>query len=113
MGLLDVLRNGNKLRKTRNALLQNYRIALDSGDAEMVISINNAHPSLNEHELAIAFLAFSSDRLDPASDRAIQSARRWSRIAKLALENGWVGSDAVEFLDSKLRENLGQEFDIE
>lgn len=113
MGLLSILRNGSKFRKTRDALLQNYRIVLDRNDAEMVIKINEAYPSFNEHELAIAFLAVSSERMDPASDRALQSARRWSHVAKLAQENGWVGSDAVEFLDSKLRENLGQGFDIE
>lgn len=113
MGLLSVLRNGNKFRKTRDALLQNYRIALDSDDANIVININEAYPSLNEHELAIVFLAVSSDKLDPSNDRAVESARRWARVASMALENGWVGSDAVAFLDGKLRENLGQDFDNE
>lgn len=107
MGLISVLRNARKFSKTRGALLQNFRILVSEEDAEIIISINNDRPHLNEHELAIAFLSHSCSRIDPESKKAEDSAKRWLHVANMALENGWVNSEIVAELDENIKKHFG------
>lgn len=110
MGLFDVFRTANKYRKTRDALIQNYRIALERDNAEDLIRVSERYPSLNEHELAIAYLAYNSQNLDPSNPRVMQSAQWWVHVANMALNNGWVKPEVVKILEDSLNEYLGPNF---
>jgi hypothetical protein len=110
MGLFNVLKTANKFRKTRDALLRNYRIALERDNAEDLIKVSERYPSLNEHELAIAYLAYNSRNLDPSNPRVAKSAKWWIRVANMALNNGWVNPEVVKLLEDSLNEYLGSDF---
>ena len=110
MGLLDVFRTANKYRKTRDALIRNYRIALERDNAEDLIRVSERYPLLNEHELAIAYLAYNSQNLEPSNPRVMQSAQWWIHVANMALNNGWVKPEVVKLLEDSLNEYLGPNF---
>lgn len=110
MGLFNVIKTANKFRKTRNALFRNYRIALERNNAEDLIKVSEHYPSLNEHELAIAYLAYNSRNLEPSNPRVAQSAQRWIKVANMALNNGWVKPEVVKMLEDSLNEYLGPDF---
>lgn len=110
MGLFDVFRTANKFRKTRDALVRNYRIALERDNAEDLIKVSEHYPSLNEHELAIAYLAYNSQNLEPSHPHVAQSAQRWIHVANRALDHGWVKPEIVKLLEDALTEHLGSDF---
>lgn len=110
MGFFEVIKTASKFRKTREALLRNYRIALERNNAEDLIKVSEHYPSLNEHELAIAYLAYNSRNLDPSSPRVAQSAQWWIKVANMALDNGWVKPEIVKKLEDSLNEHLGPDF---
>lgn len=110
MGLFNVIKTASKFRKTRDALLQNYRIALERDNAEDLIKVSEHYPSLNEHELAIAYLAYNSRNLESSNPQVAQSAQRWIHVANMALDNGWVKSEIVKLLEDSLNEYLGPDF---
>lgn len=110
MGFFDVIKTARKFSKTRDVLLQNYQIALERNNAEELIKVSERYPSLNEHELAIAYLAYNSPNLDPSNPRVTQSAQWWIKVANMALDNGWVKAAVVKQLEDSLSEHLGSDF---
>lgn len=74
MGWFNVIKKARKFRKTKDALLRNYRIALERDNAEDLIKVCEHYPSLNEHELAIAYPAYNSSNLEPSNPRVAPSA---------------------------------------
>lgn len=110
MGLFNAIKTASKFRKTRDALLRNYRIALERNNAEDLIKVSEQYPSLNEHELAIAYLAYNSRNLESSNPRVAQSAQWWIKVANMALDNGWVKPEIVQQLEDSLNEHLGPKF---